>query len=182
MARKSVVATVLALFMCAGLEAEQVCSARGGHLCTTVEWQGGCVTNPPSGTNCSFGYAPRGGACASAATSGAKFCNLGSTYDFDASRAGDQDGLLVTGSASLKSCYADWSGLYSATNDKLFDVTGNLRELTRAAVNSYVLMGGSYLTQSESGSACGFTFNAVDQNYRMADTGFRCCYASDPTL
>ena len=60
--------------------------------------------------------------------------------------AGDQDGLLVTASGSLQNCYADWSGLLgnTTTNNKIFDITGNLREITKSATaGSYNLMGGA---------------------------------------
>ena len=172
-------------------EGEQTCSAMGGHLCTTTEWQQAC--HGPNATPCQWGYAPAGIACTTALgppytvpfpTTGAKFCNLGPTYDFNPTAAGDQDGLLVTGSANLKNCYADWTAAMgnNATNGKLFDITGNLREITKSATNTYPLMGGSNATQDEQGATCDFQFYTVDQNFKLYDLGFRCCFASDPTL
>ena len=98
--------------------------------------------------------------------------------------AGDQDGLLPTASANLKNCYADWSSLQgnSSVSNKLMDLTGNLRELTKSAANTYPLMGGSYLTTSEASAACGFSAYTVNQYFRLHDVGFRCCFTADPGL
>jgi hypothetical protein len=157
------------------IEAEQTCAAMGGRVCATTDWQIACSTKPPSATSCLFGYAPNGAACATpvggvtatppaaypfpipVATS--RWCNLGPTFDFDASLTGDQNGLLVTGSPSLKNCYADWTAFLSngATNGKIFDVTGNLREITKSATNTYPLLGGTYETLDESGASCSAT-------------------------
>lgn len=164
------------------LEAEQTCTAKGGHLCTTAELETACLTNPPSGTNCTWGYGPRGATCTTTTTS-TKFCNLGLSYDVDNITPGDQDGLLVSGSAMLQNCNADWSSLLGNTteNSKIFDITGNLREISKTVTNTYTLLGGSLLTQVENGAACTFTTFVVDQNFQLFDTGFRCCYNADPT-
>ena len=125
---------------------------------------------------------PRSGAPARPPiVAGSKFCNLGLSFDFSAASPGDQDGLLVTGSAALANCWTDWTG---QTNPKLFDITGNLREITKisAAVKQYPLMGGAFNTQAESGAAANFTFYTVDENFQFFDTGFRCCFAADPTM
>ena len=175
------------------IEAEQTCNAMGGHVCTTAEWQTACKTNPPGATTCAYGYAPNGAACTGALgppyafpfpSGAAKWCNLQPTFDYDIATAGDQDGVLVTASASLKNCYADWTALLGngSVNGKAFDITGNLREITKVTTNQYDLMGGSYLNQVEAGAACGFTAFATDQNFASSDTGFRCCFSSDPTL
>ena len=92
------------------------------------------------------------------------------------------DGLLVTGSGALTNCYADWSALLGNVNTKIFDITGNLREITKSAANTYPLMGGAFDTQDENGAACGFTFYTVDNTFKFFDTGFRCCFSQDPTL
>jgi len=112
------------------------------------------------------------------------WCNLGPTWDFSASQSGDQDGLLATGSSALKNCYADWTSFLGNTtaSGKIFDLTGNLREITRQAVNSYPLMGGAFDTADESGATCDFTFNTSDQSFQLYDLGFRCCFTVDPTL
>jgi len=163
-------------------EATQTCTAMGGAICTTAQWQTACKPN----ASCIYGYNPRGGAgsaCATTSVAGTKFCNLGPTYDFNSGVAGDQDGLLPTASANLQNCWADWSALLGnvATNNKLYDLTGNLREIVSEGAN-YKLMGGAFDQESEAGSACTFTFYTVDQNYQFFDTGFRCCFTSDPTL
>jgi hypothetical protein len=168
------------------VEAEQACAARGGHLCSTTEWQRACTINPLPTDVCFWGYAPNGGPCragAIAGDAGTKFCNLGPTYDFDPVAPGDQDGLLMTGAPTLQKCYADWTGQYGnvAPNDKIFDVTGNLREITKSATNVYPLLGGAFGTQNESGATCQFTFYRVDGTFQLYDLGFRCCFSADPT-
>ena len=177
------------------IEAEQTCNGMGGRLCTLTDWQTACRTNPPSSTTCQWGYAPLGASCTTALgppyampfpTSGSKYCNLGATYDFSAA-TGDQDGLLPTGSSLLKNCWADWTGLLSngTTSGKIFDITGNLREITKdtsATPAVYRLMGGAFDTPDEAGATCNFTFYTTDQGFQLYDLGFRCCFTSDPTL
>ncbi|MBK8253476.1 MAG: hypothetical protein IPK82_12515 [Polyangiaceae bacterium] len=161
-------------------EVEQTCTAMGGFVCSTAQWQTACQATIP----CTWGFNPRGAACTSAATS-TKKCNVGPTYDFDTGTAGDQDGLLPTASSVLlPNCWADWSNLQGnvAATNKVFDITGNLREITKQAANDYRLMGGAFNTGSESGATCGFTFYSVTQTFKFFDTGFRCCFSSDPTL
>jgi len=160
-------------------EVEQTCSAMGGTICSLDFYKMACSVN---GT-CSYGYATRGAACATAAVPGSKYCNLGQTYDFNAVSAGDQDGLLPTGSAALQNCYADWTTLNgnTATTGKIYDLTGNLREITKDG-SLYTLMGGAFNDDSESGSSCTFTFYTVATSFKLYDTGFRCCFTSDPTL
>ena len=164
-------------------EAEQACVARGGRICSTAEWQAAVSTSLASSTTCTYGYAPLGSACTSAYTA-SKYCNLGVSYDFDPTTAGQQSGLLPTGSALLKNCYADWTTLLTntAATGKMYDMTGNLREITKTTSTSYTLMGGAFSTQSEAGAAQTFTFYAVDSTFQLYDTGFRCCFSADPTL
>jgi hypothetical protein len=97
-------------------------------------------------------------------------------YDFDSGTAGDQDGLLVTGSSSLGQCFADWGG-----GGDLFDITGNLREITKEASNQYPLMGGAFNTGAEGGAACDYDFYVVDSSFQLLDTGFRCCFDGNPS-
>ncbi|EYE99979.1 Hypothetical protein CAP_1867 [Chondromyces apiculatus DSM 436] len=166
------------------VEAQQTCTQMGGSLCSIEDWQTACRAT----SGCTYGYAPRnnlgGTACTTVATA-TKYCNLGSTFDFNDTLAGDQDGLLPTASSRLQNCWSDWSsttGNSTATN-RLYDITGNLRELTRnPTVNQYGVMGGSFNTQSQSASSCDFTFYTVDQQFKFHDTGFRCCFSSNPTL
>jgi hypothetical protein len=165
-------------------EAEQTCKSMGGRLCTTPEWQTACTTNPPSGTTCTWGYNTRGVECTSGFTAGTKLCNLGASFDFDGATPGVQSGLLVTGSSAVKNCWADWSGLLgnSVTTNKIADITGNLREITKSAASTYPLMGGAFNTQSEAGAACSFSFYTVDPSFQLFDLGYRCCFSADPTL
>jgi hypothetical protein len=169
-------------FNVTGTEVEQTCTAMGGAICTTAQYTSACQPNAA----CQWGYNPRGAAGSACATTytAAKFCNLGPSYDFNNMVAGDQDGLLPTGSALLQNCWSDWSGLQgnAGASAQLFDLTGNLHEMTKSAVNQYKLMGGAFNTQVDSGATCGYAFYTVDQNFKLFDTGFRCCFTADPTM
>jgi hypothetical protein len=160
-------------------EAEQTCQAMGGFVCATADWTSACQATQP----CNWGYSPRGATCTSTYTA-TKFCNLGPSFDFNALLAGDQDGLLPTGSSLLQNCWADWSNLQgnTAATNKIFDLTGNLREITKSAANTYPLMGGAFNTGDAGGATCSFSFYTVDQTFKLYDLGFRCCFGLDPTL
>ena len=169
--------THLPWFNVTPIESEQVCGALGGHVCTVADWQTACHAT----SGCLWGYDPRG-SCTTGYTA-STFCNLGISYDFDATASGVQSGLLSTASANLKHCSADWSGLQgNPALTGIYDVTGNLREITKYGSNDYRLMGGAFNTDSEAGASCDFSFYSVVQGFRLFDTGFRCCFASDPTL
>ncbi len=185
-------ATKIPWFNVTPQEVEQTCTQMGGAMCTRAQFQTACQ---PAGA-CTFGYNPRTGnplPCATA-YSGTKYCNIAPSYDFTPGVAGDQDGLLPTASNLLQNCWADWSNLQGnvAATNKLFDLTGNLREVVRdvspcggpspqpACV--YKTMGGAFNTESEAGAACGFTFYTVASTFKFFDTGFRCCFTADPTL
>jgi hypothetical protein len=173
------VSSVVPWFNVTGEEAKQTCAERGGFVCTMAEWTASCQAT----VGCTWGYNPRGAACTSV-SSGGKYCNLG-PFDFDNNPGnGNQDGLLPTGSSSLQNCWADWSNLQGngTSNNKVFDMTGNLRELTDRGGGLYTLMGGAFNTDAESGAACNFTFYTVSSTYKLFDVGFRCCFSSDPTL
>lgn len=166
------------------MEAEQTCQAAGGFVCSTAQWREACHVPPGSGSDCLFGYGPAGAACRTGYTA-SKFCNLAPSYDFNAALAGDQDGLLTTQSASLDACWSPWQNLNGNPNNALgnvFDITGNLREITKTSSTTYTLMGGAFNTQAESGATCDFTFYAVDDEFKFFDTGFRCCFGSNPSL
>ena len=157
------------------IEVEQTCDAIGGFICDLSEWQVGCGAN----ANCDWGYNPSGGACSTPST-GSKFCNL-EPYDFNSMVVGNQDGLLATGSPNLANCWADWSGLFGNTEPEIFDITGNLREITKNGSNVYPLVGGAY-SSNDYGATCDFDFYVVDETFKLLDTGFRCCFDSDPRL
>jgi hypothetical protein len=163
------------------LEAEQTCTARGGRLCSLADWQTACRAT----VGCTRGYAPRTtgvtGACTTDMTS-TKYCNIG-PFDFDGNPAnGIQNDLLPTASSALQNCWADWSGLQGnlAASSEIRDIMGNLREATKNG-SFYTLMGGAFNTQSEDGASCDFTFFSVDQNFKLFDMGFRCCFDSNPS-
>jgi hypothetical protein len=163
-------------------EVEQTCLAMGGTICSLADWQLACHT--PANPTCKWGYAPRGATCTSTFDPASKFCNLGPSFDFSPAQ-GQQNGLLPVGSNLLQSCWADWSAQFNnqAATSKIFDMTGNLREIVRdPASSTYKLMGGAFDTQDVSGATCDFTFYTVSSSYQFFDTGFRCCFAADPTL
>jgi hypothetical protein len=172
------------------LEVTQTCQAMGGTICDlSSQWQAACEATIP----CKWGFNPRGAACTSVATA-SKLCNIGPTYDVNPNTTGDQDGLLPTASPNLQNCWADWLGIpavapNAASTAKIFDMTGNLREITITVVTvngqpttTYPLMGGSFVTSSEEGARCDFSFFNVDESFKFFDTGFRCCFTQDPTL
>jgi hypothetical protein len=172
-------------FNVTGTEVEQTCNAIGGVACSLGNWQTACRAN----SSCKWSYAPRGAACTSPflpnpPNNPGKFCNLGISYDYTPGAGGDQDGLLPTGSSLLSQCFADWSGLQMnpAGKDRIFDITGNLREIVRISSTQFNLLGGAFNSQSDEGSTCDFKFYTVDQNFKFFDTGFRCCFTQDPTL
>ncbi len=179
-------------------EVQQVCTQMGGSICTRTQFQTACTPNTPT-TSCVYGYNPRGASGSACATgfTGTKFCNLAQAFDFDPDPMvpGDQDGLLPTASPILQNCWADWSGLQgnSAATNKLYDLTGNLREITsdtnpapcgganQPPCSVFRLMGGAFNSEAESGAACGFTFYTVNQTFKFFDTGFRCCFTQNPS-
>ena len=153
--------------------------AAGGSICSLTQWRDTChvvadMVNP----DCIWGYSSIGSPCTTSYT-GSKFCNLGPSYDFNSVLAGDQDGLLPTGSPFLQNCQAPWTGLLGNTSG-VFDMTGNLREITRLNATTYTLMGGAFNSSSEAGSSCDFTFYNVDNEFKFFDTGFRCCFTTNP--
>jgi hypothetical protein len=178
------VANKIPWFNVTPLEATQTCTAMGGHVCTQAEWVVGCTTAPPSATACTWGYGPNGAACTSGFTA-TKFCNIANAFDFDSATAGDQDGLLPGGSSILKNCFADWRNLLGnpgTTGGEIFDMTGNLREITSVNATTFKIMGGAFNTQAESGATCSFDFYATDDDFKFYDTGFRCCFSADPGI
>ena len=174
-------------FNVTGPEVDQTCAAMGGHDCAPAEWQTACQAKTDT---CTWGYSPAGVKCTTPFSGAAPFCNL----NYPSAPAGVGTGVLETGGFAaaagpptkvLSGCSADWSGLFgnvTGTTDQIFDITGNLREITFAGPNQYTLMGGAFDTTAETGAACGFTFYNVDQTFEFYDTGFRCCFDADPTM
>jgi len=179
------VAGVVPWFNVSGLEADQVCAAAGGFVCSPAQWQ---TASRAKTASCLWGYSPDGSACTTAAlpnppNTPGKYCNLALTYDFNPGASGRQEGLLPSASPLLSQCAADWSATLgnAGAAASLSDITGNLREITKQGVNQYRLLGGSYPTESEDSARYDFTSYLVDQNFKLYDTGFRCCFNQDPT-
>ncbi len=165
-------------------EVQQTCSAMGGTICSNTQWKDACRTVPLAGNDCVWGYGSDAAACTSAFTA-TKRCNLGPSFDFNTSLAGDQDGLLPTASSLLSSCWAPWENLSTnpvGVNGRLFDITGNLREITRTNATTFTIMGGAFNSGADAGATCTFDFYKVDDEFQFYDTGFRCCFTSNPTL
>ena len=47
---------------------------------------------------------------------------------------------------------------------------------------TYPLLGGSYRSVSEAGALCSYQFFKVSGDFRLFDSGFRCCFDQDPRL
>jgi hypothetical protein len=167
-------------------EVEQTCNAMGGFICSTANWKESCRITQGTGPDCSYGYAPYGLDCRETATPGQEACNL-AYFDVNSTLAGVQNALLPTASGLLLDCFAAWgsNGSWDGTpltgRANLFDITGNIREITRNGTNDYRLMGGAFTTQAESGATCNFDFYSVPATFKFEDTGFRCCFSSNPT-
>jgi hypothetical protein len=170
------------------VEVEQTCQAMGGTICSTPNWTTACQ----AGSSCKWGYYSNCSASPATLTAGdgtvyydtskTPFCNLG-LFDFDGTAgAPNADGLLVAKSGSLKGCLANYGTDSGGNPFGLFDITGNLREITKRAANDYPLMGGAFNTQSDGGAQCDFSFYSVPTSFKLFDAGFRCCFAADPTL
>jgi hypothetical protein len=155
-------------------EVEQVCDALGGFVCGLDDYQAACQST----ASCDWGYSPAGAACQST-FSVSKYCNLSVSFDFDPMAGGDQFGLLDSASSELLNCWSDWGSEFTG-NNQFYDLTGNLREITKSGSNIYPLLGGSYLTEVEAGAACDFDFMVSGDDYLSPDTGFRCCFDQDP--
>jgi len=138
-------------------------------LCTETQWQSACQDGPGSAT-CDWGFTAANNTCGNLSNAPAE-CN-GEEYDADASTGVDDDVLLATG--SLPRCFASTAG------GAVFDLSGNVKEFTRArsgGVNP--LRGGSYNNVS-AGLRCDFDFNIAPAAVRLPNVGFRCCSSVEP--
>jgi hypothetical protein len=164
-------------------EVEQTCQAMGGSICSTQDWIGACKVADPSiaaANHCNWGYNTRGANCINPHTA-TKYCNL-APFDFSLGTTGDQDGLLPTASTSLQNCWADWLNLQgnAAADARIYDITGNVREITRSTTSTYPLMGGTF-SSDPGGGTCNFSFYTTTNNaFQLYDLGYRCCFATDP--
>jgi hypothetical protein len=140
-------------------EAVAACLAAGKRLCTEAEWQRACETSAAEACEYAFGE--------TCSTPKPDVCNT-EEHDGDASAAGDQNLALPAG--ALPMCHADWGD-----GARIHDLTGNLREWTRAAApGQNPVRGGAFDTVLE-GGACRFRFALFDDRFRYGNTGFRCC-------
>jgi hypothetical protein len=169
------VASKIPWFNVTPAEAEETCTAMGGSVCSTPNWEAACTDGAAA---CVYGY---GATCKNTANyASGPFCNLG-PFDFDGvAGAPNSDGVLMTKSPLLNQCYANYGATPATTG--LFDITGNLREITKRGSEDYPLMGGAFSTDAESGATCTFDFYSVPSTFKLFDTGFRCCFSKDPTL
>jgi hypothetical protein len=104
---------VLPWFLVTPREVEQSCSAIGGRICRTSEWQAACRSTT---NDCTWGY---DSACK---TSAPTKCNLGVSPDGDTN--------LATTGKDPTTCFAN-----QGAGNAVYDVTGNLREITRCQID-----------------------------------------------
>jgi formylglycine-generating enzyme required for sulfatase activity len=145
-------------------EASDACAAAGMRLCTESEWERACESSSGS---CQWAYA------SSCTTYQANTCN-GNDYD-PIPGAPDDDIVLATG--ALSSCYASHGG---GASRRIYDLSGNVKEWTQArSVGVNPLRGGSY-NNSRLGLRCDFDFTVADDDFQIANVGFRCCSTTAP--
>ncbi len=172
-------------FNVSGPEVEQTCAAMGGSICSPSEWQTACTTT----SSCKWGYAPRGASCTSIAlpnppSNPGKYCNLANTFDFDTTKVGLQDGLLRHRLTVAEHVLRGLVGPPGQRGGERQDLRHH-REPPgdRQGLRQRVQPPRRRLdSQDENGSACQFGFYTVDQNFKLYDTGFRCCFSANPTL
>jgi hypothetical protein len=93
-------------------------------------------------------------------------CNA-DPFDTDPLIAGDQDGVLATG--TLPACFANHAG------QDAFDMSGNVKEWTLArAANQNPLRGGAS-DNEVIGTTCQINFSLADDTFFFPNVGFRCC-------
>jgi hypothetical protein len=141
-------------------QAKAACAAAGLRLCTVAEWQSACRG---ATFTCGWGMQP----CTSYT---ATACN---GNDLDPLAGPPDDDLLLT-TGSLPACYANWNAAGS-----IFDLSGNLGELTIVSATVNDVMGGSY-RDTPAGMNCSFSFVQVDATFSGPATGFRCCSSTPP--
>ena len=66
------------------------------------------------------------------------------------------------------------------STNKIYDITGNLREVAKVGTGQYALMGGAFDTDLDAGATCSNTSYLATNLFTTGDTGFRCCYDADP--
>jgi len=139
------------------VRAVAACKAAGKRLCSPAEWSlacGGAPVTGPSGRPYPYGAKYVGGAC------------NGKDY----SSATD----AVTACGAAAKC---------VSHDKVYDLSGNLREWTATAGakagDPEQTRGGAYDTIAQ-GLRCDFTFVTLPKSYYFPNLGFRCCSDKAP--
>ncbi|MBA3465057.1 MAG: hypothetical protein H0T46_34305 [Deltaproteobacteria bacterium] len=94
-------------------------------------------------------------------------CNA-DDFDTDPVAAGDQDGIVPTG--SLPACFANQTG----TNDA-FDMSGNVKEWTQARGSGQNPLRGGASNNEVPGTTCSLNFTLANDAFFFPNVGFRCC-------
>ena len=137
------------------VEAAAACAAAGKRLCTEQEWQRACVSSTGS---CAWSF---NAACATASTT---TCSV---YERGLGAA--------SASGTATACYVQWG-----TDARIYDLTGNVREWVQPrSAGQNPLRGGSFDTVLD-GSTCSFSFLSLNNDFRYANSGFRCCSNTAP--
>jgi formylglycine-generating enzyme required for sulfatase activity len=161
---------------CCALNADGQCANNqaGWRLCDASTWEEACTGGTGSRT-CKWAYAD---------SSSCVHADGVTTYNevcMGAEAAADSNVQLTcsagvsqcaTYAGRFTDCYADWGN-----NNKLFDLSGNVREWTYDSTSQsdvHAIRGGGY-SNFESARACAFDFNAGDATFHFPSTGFRCC-------
>jgi hypothetical protein len=164
-------------------QADAACRAAGMRLCRVVR-AAGAITSDEWGFACKGGRTCAGGYYPYACTYDANACN-------------GSDGTLGKAAAcgSLSSCATAGDLDSETSDDKVFDMSGNLAEWTDDRRDVADTAGSSAGAGSESaiyttrggafdsffpGMACDFLGTQVHPTFAFADTGFRCCSSCPP--
>jgi hypothetical protein len=90
-------------------------------------------------------------------------------HDYDA----NTDATLTTG--SLASCYANDNLITSGTNDKAYDMSGNVKEWTLAHQPGQNPIRGGASNNTDVGTSCALNFTLAGDTFFFPNVGFRCC-------
>jgi formylglycine-generating enzyme required for sulfatase activity len=97
-------------------------------------------------------------------------------YDTDQNAGnGDQDAILATGAAALPMCFANHPDITVAGDTDAFDLSGNVKEWTRARTTQQNPIRGGSANNDVSGLTCKLNFTLADDDFFFPNVGFRCC-------